>query len=229
MLTIILILSLAACGNTTKDIASADGDQSKSEEKLPSENNVSDAVQYAQIGETVSTDRVDFVLQRFEFADTILYSYHDIISDKPPMDYYCLPVTREELQDLYDAGEKLNYTNCDEGYVFASMSFTIENTGASELKEYIDVSDGSTIGIYGYVELQFSKYLFRDDDISYFNDCTAGFQEYVEIGVMEPPHECRGYISVPEAVMNDTAEPLLLNVYLPNEAGEFETFTYQLR
>lgn len=215
MLTLLLMFSLVSCGGT-------------------------DSAEIAEIGETVSTDRASFTLDRFEFSGIIL-SCHRIavdVVDGQIEDMFCLPLAEDELQNLIEEDSSIRWIESNEGKVFATMSFTIENIGVEDLYEYIDDGNGSTTEIQGYIELQYGEYLFRCADGSYFNDYTAdsdsdidfwGLGDTLDIGVMEPPHKIRGFIPVPEQVMNDTSEPLYLNVYLPNESDDFEKFTYQLR
>lgn len=225
VLTMLLMFSLVSCGGTDN-----------AETKI------------AEIGETVSTDKANFTLDRFEFADNVMHgTIHMVGKDRMGATKtadYMMPITDEELENLnqkvleeweqkgcprtYDAPY---YYESDEGKVYATMSFTIENKGTTRLRPGVRKTASGVVGstIMQYIELQYGEYIF---DTSYdyeFTDYTDGYLETIEIAPLDPPHEYRGYITVPEQVMNDTSEPLYLNVYLPNESGDFEEFTYQLR
>ena len=234
-----LALSLVACGggsgagdtntpstgneDTTSTDAPDGGEDSNSTEKA----------QYYKVGDTVSTDKAEFVLQRFEFAELIRWGERPMdtivadgkkvqVANGAPPEYYLIPTTMEELEAIKD--EDPVWRTPTDGKAFASISFTMKNVGSTKLKTGV---------IDCIVELQYDKYLFREDDIAFFDDCSDEYatngRRYLELDVLEEAHECRGYIQVPEIVMTDTDTPLFLNAYLSNESGEEVVFTYQLR
>ena len=197
LLVLACCLSLCACGDTK--------------------------IQTASIGETVSSDRAEFILKRFEFGKNLYYD-NSITNDN-----FLLPIAEDELTEL-PAGETSKTS--EDGKVFLSLSFSIENIGKTPLREFVDLPDGSsTIYLSGYIELEYDGYLFRNtDDNAFFKKSTSFWSlATLEMDVMAPVENYVGYITVPEKVMTDTETPLYLRVYLPNEAGKFETYTYKLR
>ncbi|WP_161847144.1 hypothetical protein, partial [Pseudoflavonifractor sp. 524-17] len=180
------------------------------------------------IGDTAATDKAEFVLKEFEFTNGLYNSSNDLTK-------HLIPLTDEEI-DALDSG----VYQTDDGKVLAYMEFTIKNTGKTKLENcWVKTEDGHTSYVGGYVELDYNDYLFRAlDDNGFMIDITAiekghttfiGNNSTLELDVLEDAHTYRGCIKVPEQVMNDTDKSLSINIYLPCENGEFETFTYKIR
>ena len=199
ILALAVVFSLAACGGKTEAF---------------------------HVGDTVATDKVEFVLETFELSP---YVYMD---NRNP-DKVLSSLSKEDLSSL--AGDE-KYGKAEEGKTFATMAFSIKNVGKTPLKDPVHYPGGSTIRLSGYIELDYDGYLFREDN-SVFMDCTDGLTDEVlffgsttlELDVLEAAHNYKGYIAVPKEVSDNEDRPLHLNIYLPCENGDFETLTYKLR
>ena len=186
-LTVALMLSLAACGGETE-----------TSEEL-------------SIGDTITTDILEFTLNRAEFADRLKYA--QFVSGQTPDQEYLLPIDEPQTNTPYTF-------EADEGYKLLSYSYSLNYTGKEEIE--VETAMGiSAVYDDGYTfEISTDAYLWSD---------------YISIDgttilyPLDPPGEGRGYMKVPSEVESNTAAPLKITVSIPNGDGSTIDAVYIIR
>ena len=206
ILVSILCLSISACGGNTSDTT----ETNSLTETEANTFNESKNITYS-VGDTVNTDKAQFMLQNFEFAHVLLANYDE---------NYLTPTTMDNIE----TGNKFNVP--DEGKVFISFSFTLQNIGKTKLDNFITNDHGSTNCLYGYVTIEYADgYIFGGDKETciHKNSGDSWPLGQMKLDILAPANEYRGYIEVPMELMTNSDTPLFFVMQLPNENGEFET------
>ena len=200
LLALVLCLSLCACGggNNTPETTEA---------TEPS------IVKFA-VGETASTEVIEFTLDSVEFADHLSLT---------PGDEYLTPIAADASGGLIP----------NEGKIFVCFSFTVKNIGKVELDSTayrtmnLVYSDGYTF------EVDLSNNAVRtDNDIYLYRQWTG----VLSLDVLSDAQTYRVYVQVPEEVMKNTAEPLDLVISLQKDEDDvglvsdlYTEFVFDLR
>lgn len=179
------------------------------------ENNTKQTVNH-NIGETVSTDSVELKIQDVSYGK---YLYRDLD------DNY--------LMASNDPAGK--YFSVD-GFAFVSIQYTVKNIGKTTITQYVPSSENSISGVLsGMFSLDYNngyKY-YVVDVFNHVVSCTFGdnieaIESFSDLVPLTEAKTYRTVIQVPEEVITQTDNNLLLNVNVPNSES-YETISFTLR
>lgn len=200
LMALLVSISLCACG----------GGNGVSE---PTETTVPSVVKFA-VGETASTEVIEFTLDSVEFADHLSLT---------PGDEYLTPIAADASGGLIP----------NDGKTFVWFSFTVKNIGKVELWSTaydtmsLIYSDGYTF------EVDTHNNFVRTDDNFYLLQRRNGI---LGLDVLSDAQTYRGYIQVPTEVMENAGEPLELKISLRKDEKNaglvsdlYTEFVYDLR
>lgn len=203
LMALLVCLSLCACG----------GGNSVSETTEPTEATEPSIVKFA-VGETASTEVIEFTLNSVEFADHLSLT---------PGDEYLTPISADASGGLIP----------NDGKIFVCFSFTVKNIGKVKLGTTayntlsLVYSDGYTFEVDPY------NTFVRTDDNFYLLQRMNGL---LSLDVLSDAQTYRGYIQVPTEVMEHTEEPLELKINLQKDEDDvgltsdlYTEFVFDLR
>ena len=192
LLSAVLMLSLTACG---EDNTSIDGD--------------GEATTELSVGDTLTSDIIEFALTRVEFADQLKYA--SFSTGTPPDAEYMLPTDEPQSNNTFVA---------DDGYTMLSYSYTLKYTGKEEIE--VDTNMGITADYNdGYTFEVWSDAYMWGDYISIDGD--------TKLKPLDPQGEGRGCMKVPDEVADNTDAPLKITVSIPNADGSTVDAVYTIR
>mgnify|MGYP002541620729 FL=1 len=187
-LSAVFMVSLVACGS---------GDTETPEE--------------LSVGDTITTDIMEFTLTRVEFADRLKYA--QFVSGQTPDQEYLLPIDEPQTNTSYTF-------EADDGYKLLSYSYTLNYTGKEEIE--VETAMGiSAVYDDGYTfEIATDAYLWSD---------FISIDGTTILHPLDPQGEGRGYMKVPSEVESNTAAPLKITVSIPNGDGSTVDAVYTIR
>lgn len=193
MLAATLILSLAACGN----------------EGNTSNNNSTSATNELSVGDTLTSNIIEFTLTRVEFADQLKYA--SFSTGTSPDVEYMLPTDEPQSNKTFVA---------EDGYTMLSYSYTLRYTGKEEIE--VETAMGITADYNdGYIFEVWSDAYMWSDYISIDGD--------TKLKPLDPQGEGRGCMKVPDEVAENADTPLKIAVSIPNGDGTFVDAIYTVR
>ena len=201
ILAFLLCISLCACGNETNNddnyTTSNDTETPSNTTEETTENNTEANEKYS-VGETASTEVIEFTLNSIEFADSVSLSSGD---------NFLLPCN-EGNGNLVP----------NEGKVFVCFSFSVKNIGKAKLSStaYRNMSLSYSDG-YKF-DIDPSHQVVRTDDNFYLIRKEKGL---LSLAVLTGEQTYRGYIEVPKEVMENAEVPLAFVIRL--QKGEQTT------
>lgn len=191
MLTAALALSLVACGG-----GGGTGDTTADMKELT-------------LGDTITTDIIEFSLTRVEFANQLKYATFS--TSKKPDAEYMLPTTEPQSNKAFVA---------DEGYTLLSYSYSLKYIGKEEIEVKTamgisaDYNDGYTFEVWSDAYM-WGDYISIDGD--------------TKLKPLDPQGEGRGFMKVPEEVATNEEAALIINVSIPNKDGTTRDAVYIIR
>ena len=208
LLAFVMCLSLCACGGGNTDASVDDETTAPTTEAPVDKDDVSTEKEYS-LGDTITTDIIEFSLTRVEFADQLKYATFS--TGEQPDAEYMLPTTEPQSNKTFVA---------DEGYTFLSYSYSLKYTGKEEIEVETamgisaDYNNGYTFDVWSDAYM-WSNYVSIDGD--------------TKLKPLDPLGEGRGCMKVPEEVSTNSAAPLKINVSIPNGDGTTTDAVYIIR
>lgn len=202
LVAIVLCLSLCACGGGNTDVPADKTTASVDKNDISTEKAYS-------LGDTITTDIIEFSLTRVEFSDQLKYATFS--TGEQPDTGYMLPTTEPQSNKTFVANE---------GYTFLSYSYSLRYTGKEEIEVETamgisaDYNDGYTFEIWSDAYM-WSEYI--------------SIKGYTKLRPLDPQGEGRGCMKVPEEVSTNSVAPLKINVSIPNGDGTTTDAVYIIR
>lgn len=166
-------------------------------------------VQELSVGDTVTTDIIQFSLTRVEFADQLKYA--SFSTGVKPDEEYMLPTDEHQSNKTFVA---------DDGYKMLSYSYSLKYTGKEEIE--VETAMGITAN-------------YNDDyNFKVWTDAYM-WSDYISIDgttllrPLDPQGEGRGCMKVPAEVADNTNAPLKITVSVPNGDGTTVDAIYTVR
>lgn len=191
LLVEIMCVSLCACGGN--DIETAES---------PKDENA-----VLEIGDTYTSDSVEFTLERFEMAEKLSNTMDDS---------FLLP----DVVSEYDSADTTPYL-AEDGNVMVSYSHTINNVGKEEIDTVLWTIELDYNGGYTYESETLDNDAFLSDDE--WKATTAG-RTIAPLATKES----RGFLEVPLEVSENTEAPLKVNVHIFTVTDDKEEATTNL-
>ncbi len=195
-------LTLAACG--TAQNASAESNDTTNKNAAASEQQ-----ETFSIGDTITTDLMEFTLTRIEFGAVLKNATFS--TGQKPDEEYLLPLEKESSSTDFVA---------DSGNTFLTYSYTIKYLGKEEMEIPTDMDmvvnydDGYTF------DIEHSAYMWSD---------YIQLKDTTKLKPLDVAGEGRGYVKVPEAVATEIDKALTITVTIPDEEGTTSEKTYTIR
>ena len=203
LLALVMVLSLAACGGNSATPAS-------------------ESIVELSVGDTATTDKMEFILKRCEFTEIVDYATHlgtefrDLENDP-----HLLPLEQSKVG--------LGYQSASEGNILISITFTLSNVGKEAFSDYpkltIDYDNG-----YTFESTKFECRTYNNEwGNVYKNKYLTGGNDYITIQPLSEAREVRGYFDVPLDTQKNADKELKLIVPLENADGTIIEYIYNLR
>ncbi len=248
LLTVFLSCLLVACGSEATETEAVTEAVKETEEETVEE--IGPTEKTYKVGDTITTDMVEFKLVDFKLTKKISLEYND--------DDFYMPLPEDTDEEVIASSK--------DGYVMAYISYTIQNIGKTDIngigRATADGGSRYTTGTHGLIDIDWNDgYIFDGYDYcagfywknetkdilgavyglgyneasarKYGGSSAVSTEGSSKLKILSDPQVIRCIFSLPDQV-EDESTPLDLIVYLPgatedNESQASRPYTYVIR